>query len=311
MQVTMRTGFDTAARNGVEKHHDIIVMSDMHLGMRSGGTDRMESFLRKINCNTLVLNGDIIDGIHIDFFAPQPLPHRQHRIIDALNDLAARGTKIIYIPGNHDAKLRGMDLHGKTLMGVTIMDEYMHETPQEKKFLICHGDHFDKGLEKLTALPQWIQRTGVALQAAALLTSTAIDNMAESLLRKNFHLAASIRRGVESAFGFKNDFMETALQYARDRGFDGIICGHTHKPGVHVAKDGIVYANSGDWVENFTALGLDETGTWNVLRGRRDMSVIQSGPVRPQTQAMTNVIACLWPGRCLLPRPAQISAPAE
>lgn len=119
----------------VSRKYPLAVISDIHLGMKNLTSDRLHKFLRELDCETLVLNGDIIDGLRISGRSDKnKLSKDDLLIIDALNELIARGTKVVYVPGNHDEALRSMDLYGKTIRGITFAEYYVHKTPAGKSF---------------------------------------------------------------------------------------------------------------------------------------------------------------------------------
>ncbi len=259
----------------------------------------------------MVLNVDIIDGARINRRKAQDFPEDHARIIDALNRKIAEGTKVVYIPGNHDEELRRMDLFGKTVQGLTFAEDMTFTDPKGRSVFICHGDRFDKDLHH----PVLSRLEGVADVIDVGLTSASakIDKVVYPRLKHHFQIVARVRSAVETVTGTKKKFENTVIEHARETGHDVIVTGHDHFPDKREEmKDGksVLYLNSGDWVENFSAITMDANGEWGLLRWldrRKELGLGQSAnkapddghdkDYRPATDTLVGYIHAIWPGK--------------
>ncbi|MEZ0224947.1 MAG: UDP-2,3-diacylglucosamine diphosphatase [Alphaproteobacteria bacterium] len=290
-------------------HYAVVIISDLHIGMKFGAGDMLCEFLHNVKCDRLILNGDIIDGRLLNHRRPKDLPERQKRVLDAINRKIAEGTEVIYIPGNHDITLRRMDVAGKTFMGVKIEQSMDFTDPKGRKFLILHGDQFDQREKRAEELPDWLLGSLERANEALTTISAAVDKVTQATLRARFNLAGRVRGLLENNKRRHRDLERQALKHAQEKGYDGVICGHTHKAACKT-KDGLSYMNSGDWVDGFTALTMDKAGDWSVVpwrdrrkeRGlkRKFFRAANDNPdkeFRPQTEKMVAVIRTIWPGK--------------
>jgi UDP-2,3-diacylglucosamine pyrophosphatase LpxH len=315
-----------------EAKYPLVVISDVHLGMKNRTDEKLNKFLKELNCETLVLNGDFVDGLRISARSKNKLSADDVQILDALNDLIARGTKVVYIPGNHDEALRKMDLYGKTIMGITFAEYYVHETPQGKKFFISHGDQFDGPLQHTTHVSPRLFKLGDFIYGGAARADALLNKITQSTLKKQFDLYGKVRKNVYNhviqitgIFAAKSsgkrltpmqvlrnlkragktlkkpstaeaDFREAALARARKGGYDGVVCGHTHMPELSKAPDGMIYANSGDWIRHFSALAMNRAGEWELLCAKNAPSPKQKeDPPTTKTQDMVKEVYKIWP----------------
>lgn len=301
-------------------YYPVVVVSDTHLGMDNASTDLLCEFLHSVKCDRLILNGDIIDGWRINNRRPKEFSEAQLRVFDAINRKIAEGTEVIYIPGNHDAELRRMGLSGKKIMGMRIEQDLELTDAKGRKLYVCHGDRFDPmqtqqaGFYKLPRLV--LYAAGFGYLAAAdrgyeigAKLSSLFDKAAEKLIKKPLGLFSRVRRTLEGAFGSRGKMEGAAQSYAREHGYDGIICGHFH---MSARKDdgGRLYLNSGDWIESFTALTMDEKGEWDVVKWqqrrkekglkRAFRAAAGENPdkvFRPMTEKLVAAVHRIWPGR--------------
>lgn len=303
------------------EHYPVVIISDLHIGMKFGAGDMLCEFLHNVTCDKLILNGDIVDGRLLNHRRPKDLPERQKRVLDAINRKIAEGTEVIYIPGNHDITLRRMDLAGKTVMGVKIEQSVDFTDPKGRKLLILHGDQFDRREKRAEALPNWFMSALGKADEAMTTISTAVDKVTNATLRMRFKLANRVRALLEGDKRGHRDLEQEAIKHAKAKGYDGVICGHTHKSACKT-KDGLSYMNSGDWVDGFTALTMDKDGDWNVLPWRKRRKELglkrkffhaaNDNPdkeFRPLTEKMVAAIRTIWPGKGRkkprLPKPPQ------
>ena len=290
-------------------HYPVVIISDLHLGTRYGAGDKLCEFLQNTRCDRLILNGDIVDGRHLNHRRPKKLPEAQKRVLDAINRKIAEGTEVIYVPGNHDITLRRLDVAGKTIEGVKIEQSIELTDPRGRKFLVVHGDQFDKREKRAEAAPDWFMAAVGHVDETMTRASRLIDKVTKFTIRKRFNIAGHIRRLVEKDASAHRELEDKALAHAKAHGFAGIICGHTHRP-ANKTVDGVSYMNSGDWVDGFTALTMDKDGAWNVIpwKERRKeiglkhkfLRAANDNPdkeFRPQTEKMIAAIKTVWPGK--------------
>lgn len=225
--------------------YSTVFLSDIHLGCKDCKADFLLDFLTQVECDNLYLIGDIVDLWAMKNSIHWPQSH--HKVLQQITRKAANGTKVIYIPGNHDSLLR--DFVESELMGVEIHMEYTHTTADNRKFLLVHGDQFD------SAVIYSRMRKLIGYCSYSLLLGL---NGISSRVRRWFglpywSLACYIKNKVKNARTAIETYEEAAAAEAKKRGFDGIVCGHIHQPEIrHI--DGVLYCNDGDWLESCTAM---------------------------------------------------------
>ena len=234
-----------------------VFISDVHLGFRGCRASFLLDFLRNVECEQLYLVGDIIDlwSLERTFYWPQ-----QHNdVIRTLLGKAKNGTRVIYIPGNHDRSLRDFD--GWVLGNVEIRREVVHEAADGRRFLVLHGDEFDSVIRASPLL----ESLGCQAYAFVLGLNRVVNAMRRRLGYPYWSVAAFLKHKVKNAVQYIDNFERAVACEARRRRVDGMICGHIHRPEI-VDIDGVLYCNDGDWVENCTALIEDESGRFSLLR---------------------------------------------
>ena len=236
-----------------------VFVSDVHLGTSASRAADLLDFLNTVKTETLYLVGDIIDIEQMKGRASFTPEH--HKVVSKLLKLAADGTDVVYIPGNHDREVRA--LAGSTLKGIRIKIEDTHVTADGRRFLVTHGDVLDQHVRKHSNLELF----GAAAYQLLLELDVRINRVRARFGREQIPISAKLKQRVASAKRYIAKFEAFAAKYAKRRGFDGIICGHIHKPEIRDI-DGIRYANDGDWVEHRTALSEDADGSlalvhWN------------------------------------------------
>jgi UDP-2,3-diacylglucosamine pyrophosphatase LpxH len=233
-------------------------LSDVHLGTRACRVQLLLDFLRQTRCETLYLVGDIIDleSLRGSFF--WPTSHTE--VLRVLLKKSQEGTRVVYIPGNHDDELRA--LIGTRIGGVEVLGRSIHETAAGKRLLVLHGDEFDAVMKHglLAAL------VGDMAYRGLLALNRFVHWLHEMSGRPYWSLAQHVKTKVGGAQRYIAAFREASLHAARAAGLDGIVCGHIHKAEL-VERDGLVYCNDGDWVESCTALverldGVLELKSW-------------------------------------------------
>lgn len=237
------------ARNAVPTRS--VFISDLHLGTRDCRAKELAEFLRNTEMETLFLVGDVVDLWSMRRGIYWPVSHQD--VVRLIIDKVRRGTRVIYIPGNHDELARA--LCGSLLAGVEVHAEYEHTTRTGQRLLVMHGDAFD-GAVRFSPL---LKATGSALYTMLLWVGRYV-NLARGLFGlPHWSLAAWLKSRVGDAREYVQRFERAAAHEARRRGFDGIVCGHIHRPQVQ-RIDGVLYCNDGDWVDHCTALIEDRHG---------------------------------------------------
>jgi UDP-2,3-diacylglucosamine pyrophosphatase LpxH len=228
-----------------------VFISDLHLGTRDCQALELAEFLRNTEMETLFLVGDIVDlwGMRRGIY--WPASHQE--VLRLIVEKARRGTRVIYVPGNHDELARV--LCGSLLAGVEVHAEYVHTTRTGQRLLVMHGDAYD-GAVRFSPL---LKATGSALYSALLWLGHYV-NLARGLCGlPRWSLAAWLKSRVGDAREYVERYERAAAGEALRRGFDGIVCGHIHRP--QLARiDGVLYCNDGDWVDHCTALVEDRNG---------------------------------------------------
>jgi UDP-2,3-diacylglucosamine pyrophosphatase LpxH len=235
---------DQLAPRGKLKFRTVWI-SDTHLGTAGCNAELLHDFLHSIKPDTLYLVGDIIDGWRLK--RGWYWPARHNDIIRRVLKLANKGTRVVYIPGNHDEALR--DYTGLAFGGVEVMQEAIHVTADGKRLLVLHGDEFDG----VVLYARWLAFLGDVGYSVLLRMNVWFNAVRRQFGLPYWSLSAYIKHRVKNAVAFISRFEEVVAHAARERGVDGVICGHIHSAEIR-DFDGIVYMNDGDWVESCTAL---------------------------------------------------------
>lgn len=243
----------------MKKELDIVVLSDIHLGTYGCQAKELNNYLKSIQPHTLVLNGDIFD---MWYFKKSYFPKEHMEVVRRILKMAVNGTKVYYLTGNHDDVLRKF---GEFSLGLIQLRNKLVFQIDGRTHWVFHGDVFDASIQKA----RWLARLGG--EGYDLLIRV---NRATNALRKAFgfapvSFAAKIKKSVKGAVKYISDFEDTAIQLAAEKGYDCVICGHIHRPQMRevTANNGhtVSYLNSGDWVENLTALEF-ANGKWSLYQ---------------------------------------------
>lgn len=223
-----------------------IFLSDVHLGTRGCQADRLLEFLKTHDAEYLFLLGDIIDfwamrrGVH---WSPA-----QNTVIQKVLRRARHGEKVILVPGNHDEALREHD--GTAFGGISVASEFIHTTADGRRFLLIHGDEFDQ----VTRYHRWVAVLGDVSYNALVRINCWLSWLRRRLNVPGYwSLAGYAKRKVKTAVSFIFDFEDSVIHAVRERGLDGVICGHIHWASLREA-DGVTYINCGDWVDSCSAV---------------------------------------------------------
>jgi UDP-2,3-diacylglucosamine pyrophosphatase LpxH len=226
---------------------DVVVVSDVHLGTYGCHAKELLEYLNSVEPQTLVLNGDIID---IWNFRKHYWPDSHMAVIKRIMEFVASGVSVIYLTGNHDELMRrfsGLKLGNFQLRDKVVMDL------DGQKCWIFHGDVFDVTMRH----SKWLARLGAVGYDILILINRFVNFLLEKAGRGKISLSKRIKDSVKSAISFVDDFERTATDLAIENGYKYVICGHIHKPQIRNCSNDIgscTYLNSGDWVENLTAL---------------------------------------------------------
>lgn len=246
-------------------HYRAIWISDIHLGTRECQAELLLDFLRFNELEYLYLVGDIIDGWRLrkSWFWPQS----HNDVVQKLLRKARKGTRVIYIPGNHDHWLRG---YAQIEFGeVMVLHESIHTTIEGRRLLVLHGDAFENHVR----YAWWRAQLGGWGYDRMLTINRYYNDIRARLGYSHWSFAAALKSKLTEAVRFVRDFENAAVVAARRRGVDGIVCGHIHTPGLRQIN-GVLYCNDGDWVENCTAAVEHRNGrldliSWTGWQGQR------------------------------------------
>ena len=233
-----------------------IWISDIHLGTRGCNAEMLIDFLDNTDSDMLYLVGDIIDGWRLKKRFYWPASHND--VVWRIMKRAKRGTRVVYVPGNHDEMFR--QFTGLNFGGVEIRRKAIHETADGRKLLVLHGDEFDA----IMLAHRWLAYVGDAAYHALMKLNSGVN-----LLRRRFglpywSLSKVAKHKVKNAVEFIGRFEEVVAHEAGVRGVDGVVCGHIHTAEMR-SIGGIDYYNDGDWVEGCTALVEHADGRMEVL----------------------------------------------
>lgn len=239
---------------------DILVISDVHLGTYGCHANDLLYYLKTIKPKTVVLNGDIID---IWQFNKKYFPKSHMNVVKHLFNWASQGIKTYYVTGNHDEMLRRFD--GLKMGSLKIVNKVVLKLPDGKKAWIFHGDVFDVTMQH----SKWLAKLGAVGYDLLILINRFFNFISEKVFKKGrISLAKKIKDSVKSAVSFINSFEQTSADIGINNEFDYVICGHIHQPEIRqISNDHgtITYLNSGDWVENLSALEY-ANGQWSIYR---------------------------------------------
>jgi UDP-2,3-diacylglucosamine pyrophosphatase LpxH len=238
------------------RRHRTIFISDVHLGTRGCKAELLADFLVRNSCETLFLVGDIVDGWRLKRRWYWPDAH--NRVIEALLRKIDAGTRVVYVPGNHDEVLRSYC--GRSIAGVEVTYEAIHETADGRQLLVLHGDRFDA----VIACAKWLAHLGDGAYTLALQLNEVCHVLRRALNLPYWSLSAWLKGKVKNALEYICRFEEAVAREVRARGFDGVVCGHIHHAAIKTIE-GVLYVNDGDWVESCTALVEDMRGNLEIL----------------------------------------------
>ncbi|MBW8809725.1 UDP-2,3-diacylglucosamine diphosphatase [Lysobacter capsici] len=234
-----------------------VFVSDVHLGAKHCHAAELADFLGHLRCDRLYLVGDIVD---LWWMSQRRASWgaAQYRVVEALHALARAGTELIYVPGNHDRSVRRFC--GLALPRMQVRRRAIHLTADGRRLLVTHGDDYDT----VTQFGGMQEKFGDWLYERILTGNQLTNRVRRRFGLRYWSLADFLKRRSGAAERYISRFVQAGLNDARQRGLDGIVCGHIHRAALF-ERDGCIYANDGDWVESLTALAEDPDGTLRLL----------------------------------------------
>ena len=239
------------------RQHRTIFISDVHLGTRGCKAEILADFLAANSCQTLYLVGDIIYGWQLKrrWFWNDA----QTRVVQEILKKVDAGSRVIYVPGNHDEFLRRYC--GRVVAGIEIKAEDIHETADGRRLWILHGDRFDS----IIGYAKWLAHVGDCAYSLALALNDRLHMLRRRLGLPYWSLSAYLKHAVKNAVEYVSRFEEVVARAATPKGVDGVLCGHIHHAEIRRIGS-MLYLNDGDWVESCTALVEDARGHMEILR---------------------------------------------
>ena len=241
---------------GERRRFRTIWISDIHLGTRGCNAAMLIDFLDNVDSDTIYLVGDIIDGWRLKKRFYWPASHND--VVWRLMKRAKRGTRVVYIPGNHDEMFR--QFTGMNFGGVEIRRKAIHMTADGRKLLVLHGDEFDT----IMLAHRWLAFVGDAAYTTLMRLNVVVNAVRQRMGLPYWSLSKMAKHKVKNAVSFISQFEEVVAHEAGARGVDGVVCGHIHNAEMREIG-GVAYYNDGDWVEGCTALVEHDCGRMEVL----------------------------------------------
>jgi UDP-2,3-diacylglucosamine pyrophosphatase LpxH len=240
----------------LRRRYRAIWISDIHLGTRGCKAEFLLDFLNSVETQTLYLVGDIVDGWRMKKSWYWPDSHSA--VVQAILKKARKGTRVIYVPGNHDEILRAYT--GVHFCDIEVVEHTVHTTADGRRFLVLHGDQFD-GVVKYA---KWLALLGDWAYNIMLSVNNGFNLARRKLGFGYWSLSAYLKFKVKNAVQFIDNFERAVADEARRHQVDGVICGHIHHA-EHREIQGVTYVNDGDWVESCTALVEHGNGRMEIL----------------------------------------------
>ncbi len=255
----------TAKSSEGEDSHKVrtVWISDVHLGTPGCQADALLDFLKRVECDTLFLVGDMIDGWQLRRSWYWPQAHND--VVQKLLRKARKGTRVIFIPGNHDEF--GRKFLGHSFGGIEVAEEWIHTTADGKKLWITHGDLYDGVIQ----VARWLALLGDSAYEFTLKLNRHLNSLRARAGLPYWSLSKYLKLKVKRAVSYMSDFESALAREARKRGVDGLVCGHIHHAEIRMVED-ILYCNDGDWVESLTALVEHADGRLSIVDWGRVMA---------------------------------------
>jgi UDP-2,3-diacylglucosamine pyrophosphatase LpxH len=238
-----------------------IFLSDIHLGLRDSRADYLIDFLQHTESEYLYLVGDIIDFWKLR--KGGRWTSTQANVLKMIIDKAESGTRVIYVPGNHDELVK--EYHQTSFGGVEIQLEAIHTTEDGRKMLVLHGDEFDC----IVMNNRWLAHLGSEAYDFLLWMNRSLNSIRGRLGLRYWSLAKYLKQRVKDAVSYISSYQDAVVRMAKEKGVDGVVCGHIHHATITKYED-LEYINCGDWVESCTAIAETETGEFKLIHWVED-----------------------------------------
>ena len=265
--------------SGTPTRYRTLWISDVHLGTPGCQAAALLDFLRQNECETLFLVGDIIDGWQLRRQWYWPRAHND--VVQKLLRKARKGTRVIFLPGNHDEFARRY--FGNDFGGIEVAEDWLHVTADGKRLWVTHGDLFDGVIQ----CAEWLAHVGDRLYELTLRLNRHVNSLRARLGLPYWSLSRYLKGKVKRAVSYVGDFEAALAREARRRGADGVVCGHIHHAELRVIE-GTLYANDGDWVESLTALAEHADGRLEII----DWSM-RAGPAKAASAKAASALAAV------------------
>ena len=246
--------------NDPEKHYRTIWISDVHLGTRGCQASYLLDFLRTHESETLYLVGDILDGWHLKKGWYWPQTHND--VVQKILRKGRKGTRVIFIPGNHDESVR--QFIGLDFGEIEVREDAIHTLANGKRLWVTHGDLFDGVMQHA----RWLAYLGDGAYSVILYLNRWFNAIRVRLGLPYWSLSQYLKHQVKNAVNFISAFEHVMTEEAKRRDCDGVVCGHIHKAEIRDIN-GLLYCNDGDWVESLTALAEDFKGNLEIIHWNR------------------------------------------
>lgn len=276
------------ADGGERSRYRAVFISDLHLGTAGCQASALLEFLKHHPSQTLYLVGDIIDGWQLrrKWFWPQA----HNDVVQKLLRRARKGCRVVFVPGNHDEFAR--QFHGHSFGGIEVSNEAVHTTADGQRLWVVHGDHFDGVIQ----CAKWLAYVGDNLYEFTLRLNRHLNSLRARLGLPYWSLSQYLKHKVKSALNYVTDFERAVAAEARQRGYQGVVCGHIHRPEMR-SIDGTLYCNDGDWVESLSALVEHMNGRLELVHWRPSAHAAGAAPMEPPVPALVQARATEEPWR--------------
>lgn len=262
-----------------------IWISDTHLGGKNIKSRQLYQFLQQTDSDYLYLVGDIFDLLQLS--RKWHWPSINSQIVNLILQKAQNGTRVVYMPGNHDSMLR--NYVGSKFNGIEILEEAVHTAVDGSRYLVLHGDKFDCIIQK----SPWLARLGGVLYEWLLSLNRYYNSTRRFFGKDYFSISACLKHKCKKAVNYIGDFEETLLSKISRHKVDGIVCGHIHNAAIKQMGESL-YCNAGDWVESCTALAENHNGTMGIINWSAQNPIPETLP-RKEYEKDRNSDGCLAP----------------
>ena len=258
---------------------EVVVISDVHLGSFGARAKELANYLKHIEPEILILNGDIIDGW---IFSRRYWPNSHTKVLQRILKLLSKGTIVYYLTGNHDEMLRR---YSENHFGNFHLLDKLNMTIDGKHYWFFHGDLFDVSIMHA----RWLAKLGSKGYDMLIHINSLVNFLLNVVGKERISFSKSVKNGVKRAVKFISDFELTAAEQAAEQEFDYVVCGHIHQPIIKTmvtGKGSVIYMNSGDWIENLTSLEYNQ-GVWSIYHHPHDSMSPDEEELEPATNRTT------------------------